>query len=132
MDSVLYLSELRARFEADDVFIDLLYLDSWDVTTEEWSSEAEGADVLPATHALKELEAIRARLRPGGIVLIDDNMPFWATTADEIRARGGVGGGAQEYERTEKVKGKGRMAIDKLKEVGCNLVWYGWQVMFVC
>ena len=129
-DSVSHLGDLRSRFVASDTLIDLLYLDSWDVATSEWTSTAAGADALPATHALKELEAIRSRLRPGGIVLVDDNMPTWATTADQVRGRGG--GGAKEYDRGDNVKGKGRLVAEKLKEVGCELVFWGWQVMFVC
>ena len=107
----------------------MIYLDSWDVKDSEWLSDEVDSDILPATHALRELRAIFGRLRKGGLVLIDDNMAEWAKTADEVREGLSEVGG--EYSRDVGVRGKGRLVVEELKKK-CELVFYGWQVLFVC
>ncbi|GMH97498.1 hypothetical protein TrVE_jg7228 [Triparma verrucosa] len=129
-DSVEHFSDLSSQFEEQGRMIDLIYLDSWDVSTNEWLSDEEDSDILPATHALRELSAIIERLRPGGIVLIDDNMADWAKTADEIRAGLTEVGG--EYGKKTKVRGKGRLVLEELRRRKCDLKFMGWQILFVC
>jgi len=59
-DSVEFLESLDGK-------IDLLYLDSYNIT--DWNHDCE-----PAAHHLKELFAARNCLRPGTLVVIDDNI----------------------------------------------------------
>jgi hypothetical protein len=62
-DSVLYLS---AQLDLDRV--DLFYLDSYDV---KWND-----DHLSAQHHLREFQTIEPHLKPGALVVIDDNSRF--------------------------------------------------------
>jgi SAM-dependent methyltransferase len=62
-DSVLYLS---AQLDLDRV--DLFYLDSYDV---KWND-----DHLSAEHHLREFQTIEPHLKPGALVVIDDNSRF--------------------------------------------------------
>jgi len=59
-DSVEFLASLDGK-------IDLLYLDSYNIT--DWNHDCE-----PAAHHLKELFAARHCLKPGTLVVIDDNI----------------------------------------------------------
>jgi SAM-dependent methyltransferase len=63
MDSVLYLA---TQLDLDQV--DLFYLDSYDV---KWND-----DHLSAEHHLKEFQTIESNLKPGALVVIDDNSRF--------------------------------------------------------
>ena len=63
MDSVLYLAT-----QLDLSQIDLFYLDSYDV---KWHD-----DHLSAEHHLKEFQMIESSLKPGALVVIDDNSRF--------------------------------------------------------
>jgi hypothetical protein len=64
-DSVSYLWKLNAELTAQDRFIDLLYLDSFDF---------EPGNPHPSSaHHMKELTAIISRLRPGSMIAVDDN-----------------------------------------------------------
>jgi len=62
-DSVLYLST-----QPDLYRVDLFYLDSYDV---KWND-----DRLSAEHHLREFQAIESNLKPGALVVIDDNSRF--------------------------------------------------------
>ena len=59
-DSVEFLASLDGK-------VDLLYLDSYNIT--DWNHDCE-----PAAHHLKELFAARHCLKPGTLVVIDDNI----------------------------------------------------------
>lgn len=59
-DSVEFLASLEGK-------VDLLYLDSYNIT--DWNRDCE-----PAAHHLKELFAARHCLKPGTLVVIDDNI----------------------------------------------------------
>ena len=63
MDSVLYLST-----QLDLNTVDLFYLDSYDV---KWHDDHASAD-----HHLKEFQTIEPHLKPGALVVIDDNSRF--------------------------------------------------------
>ena len=84
MDSVLYLA---TQLDLDQV--DLFYLDSWDV---KWDD-----DHLSAHHHLMEFQIIEPHLKPGVLVVIDDNSRFLNTNnrtgkghyiADYLQAKG--------------------------------------------
>lgn len=59
-DSVEFLASLEGE-------VDLLYLDSYNIT--DWNHDCE-----PAAHHLKELFAARHCLKPGTLIVIDDNI----------------------------------------------------------
>ena len=83
-DSVETLRNIAEAMERRGDTVDLIYLDSWDISKENWEG-GQGADGAPAMHALKELKAIISRLSAGGIVLVDDNMIETHSSADDIR-----------------------------------------------
>jgi len=68
MDSVLYLAT-----QLDLNTVDLFYLDSYDV---KWND-----DHLSATHHLQEFQIIEPYLKPGAMVVIDDNSRFLESNA---------------------------------------------------
>jgi len=83
-DSVLYLTA-----QTDLNRVDLFYLDSYDV---KWQDDHASAD-----HHLREFQAIEANLKPGAMVIIDDNSRFLDTNrrtgkghyiADYLQAKG--------------------------------------------
>ena len=63
MDSVLYLA---TQLDLDQV--DLFYLDSYDV---KWNDDHPSAE-----HHLREFQIIESNLKPGALVVIDDNSRF--------------------------------------------------------
>lgn len=63
LDSVQYLRE-----QSDLDQVDLFYLDSYDV---KWNDDHASAD-----HHLQEFHAIESSLKPGALVVIDDNSRF--------------------------------------------------------
>jgi predicted O-methyltransferase YrrM len=63
MDSVLYLA---TQLDLDQ--IDLFYLDSYDV---KWNDDHASAE-----HHLTEFQTIESYLKPGALVVIDDNSRF--------------------------------------------------------
>lgn len=84
MDSVLYLA---TQLDLDRV--DLFYLDSWDV---KWNNDHDSAN-----HHLTEFQIIEPHLKPGALVVIDDNSRFLNTNnrtgkghyiADYLQAKG--------------------------------------------
>jgi len=129
-DSVAHLLSLAERWAAADTFVDVIYLDSWDVTTENWSDMNDND---PSLHAMKELSAIFSRLRrPGGIVLVDDNMIEGVVEADSIREMFKLQN-STNYETDTKIRGKGRMVNDFMnEEEGCRKVFHGWQLAWIC
>jgi len=81
---VLYLTA-----QTDLNRVDLFYLDSYDV---KWQDDHASAD-----HHLREFQAIEANLKPGAMVIIDDNSRFLDTNrrtgkghyiADYLQAKG--------------------------------------------
>ena len=84
MDSVLYLA---TQLDLDRV--DLFYLDSYDV---KWDNDHDSAN-----HHLMEFQIIEPHLKPGALVVIDDNSKFLSTNnrtgkghyiADYLQAKG--------------------------------------------
>ena len=64
-DSVHFLWEATKQLKEDNQFIDVLYLDSFD-----WIPGNESASM---AHHIKELACIISRMKPGGLVAVDDN-----------------------------------------------------------
>jgi SAM-dependent methyltransferase len=87
-DSVLYLST-----QLDLHTVDLFYLDSYDV---KWNDDHASAD-----HHLKEFHAIEPHLKPGAVVVIDDNSRFL-----DSNVRTGKGHYIADY-----LAAKGRMPV---------------------
>jgi len=88
MDSVLYLST-----QLDLHTVDLFYLDSYDV---KWNDDHASAD-----HHLKEFQTIEPHLKPGAVVVIDDNSRFL-----DSNVRTGKGHYIADY-----LASKGRMPV---------------------
>jgi hypothetical protein len=75
-DSVGFLWAANENLAEQDIYVDLLYLDSYDYEeSTPWESPA---------HHLKELTAIISRLRSGSMVAVDDNFG----TAENRRGKG--------------------------------------------
>lgn len=64
-DSVHFLWEATKQLKADEQFVDVLYLDSFD-----WIPGNESASM---AHHIKELACIISRMKPGGLIAVDDN-----------------------------------------------------------
>jgi len=64
-DSVHFLWEANSLLTADNLYVDLLYLDSYDYE--------ESTPYLSPAHHIKELACIMSRLRPGSMIAVDDN-----------------------------------------------------------
>lgn len=64
-DSVHFLWEASQLLSKDNVYVDLLYLDSYDYE--------EKTPYLSPAHHLKELTSIIGRLKPGSMIAVDDN-----------------------------------------------------------
>lgn len=64
-DSVHFLWEATKQLKEDNQFVDVLYLDSFD-----WIPGNESASM---AHHIKELACIISRMKPGGLVAVDDN-----------------------------------------------------------
>ena len=96
MDSVLYLST-----QLDLNTVDLFYLDSYDV---KWHDDHASAD-----HHLKEFQTIEPHLKPGALVVIDDNSRF-----------------LESNQRT----GKGHYIADYLAKKGHEPVYDHYQIIY--
>ncbi len=65
-DSVPWLAAQEAALLAEGRRIDLLYLDSFDLDVADWQPSA--------LHHIYELLSIKAALRPGALLAVDDNL----------------------------------------------------------
>lgn len=136
-DSVETLKNLAAMMEETGETVDVIYLDSWDVTTENWEG-GNGGDDAPALHAFRELEAILPMLSAGGIVLVDDNMIENLSSAEEIRElfyefEREQPGRPWVYDESVGVRGKGRLVKEYMDgRLDCKRFYYGWQMAWVC
>jgi SAM-dependent methyltransferase len=95
-DSVQYLST-----QPDLNQVDLFYLDSYDV---KWND-----DHLSAEHHLREFQAIEPNLKPGALVVIDDNSRF-----------------LESNQRT----GKGHYIADYLEAKGIQPLYDAYQIIY--
>ncbi len=93
-DSVEFLENFK-RAE----YIDILYLDSYDLN---WDNPEPSAE-----HHLKEIKAVFHKLKPGAIIIVDDN-----------------------FEHNGKLIGKGYLVEKFLKEKGIPLIYDGYQKVF--
>ena len=96
LDSVQYLST-----QPDLNRVDLFYLDSYDV---KWND-----DHLSAEHHLREFQAIESYLKPGALVVIDDNSRF-----------------LNSNQRT----GKGHYIADYLESKGIQPLYDAYQIIY--
>jgi SAM-dependent methyltransferase len=96
MDSVLYLA---TQLDLDQV--DLFYLDSYDV---KWNDDHASAE-----HHLQEFQTIEPSLKPGALVVIDDNSRF---------------------QDSGKRTGKGHYIADYLSAKGIEPVYDAYQIIY--
>ena len=94
-DSVEALGEMEGR-------ADLLYLDSYNI--EDWNN-----DWAPAAHHLKELFAAKNIIRPGTLIVVDDN---FVTTAGNLI-------------------GKGRLINETMESLGIEPYIFGYQIGWI-
>ena len=94
-DSVEALGEMEGR-------VDLLYLDSYNI--EDWNN-----DWAPAAHHLKELFAAKNIIRPGTLIVVDDN---FQTTAGNLI-------------------GKGRLINETMESLGIEPYIFGYQIGWI-
>ena len=86
----------------------------------------------------RSLQALFGSLkRPGGVVLVDDNMIEGVSDVDVLRKImwDRAAGEGLEYERgVDRVRGKGRKVVEWMEEErrGCDMFYYGWQVAWLC
>ena len=94
-DSVESLGEMEGR-------ADLLYLDSYNI--EDWNN-----DWAPAAHHLKELFAAKNIIRPGTLIVVDDNIQTM----------------------TGNLIGKGRLINEVMESLGIELYIFGYQIGWI-
>jgi len=114
-DSVAFLNKLSMKLESQSRFIDLLYLDSFDVDYNYWFPSA--------AHHLKELLAAKRSVTPSTLVVIDD-CPINANLIvinDKIQLD-------KFYKPI--VGGKGRLVAEYAEQVGATMYFshyqHGW------
>lgn len=83
-DSIKFLWSLSKTLEDKQQYVDLLYLDSYDLDPNNYHPSA--------MHHLKELLAIISRLKPGTMIAVDDNL-------GTVQARQGKGAYVEEFMR---------------------------------
>jgi hypothetical protein len=98
-DSVSFLWTASQQLAVDNQFVDLLYLDSYDYT--------EGNEAACMAHHIKEFAAIGSRLRPGSMIVVDDN-----------------------YGTPDKRTGKGVYLIEFMSSIGIPLLHDGVQCVW--
>ena len=112
-----------------------MYSVAWDVSTDNWEGGVDG-DHDPAIHALREFTAIFNRLRiPGGIVMVDDNMLSDVKNADLLRQAFSSQFGYSQpwsYDPNSAIRGKGRYVLDFMRTTNCEMLHYGWQIVWQC
>ena len=115
-DSLIYLENFQ--LESTDSKIDLVYLDSWDV---DWSNPNESA-----IHGYNEYLRIKARLKSGSVLVIDDTPRTMNWIPPEFVDI------AQEYLKVNSVlPGKGALILKELQ--GSPLVkkiWHEYNLVF--
>ena len=94
-DSVEALGEMEGR-------VDLLYLDSYNI--EDWNN-----DWAPAAHHLKELFAAKNIIRPGTLIVVDDNIQTMAGN----------------------LIGKGRLINETMESLGIEPYIFGYQIGWI-
>jgi len=110
-DSVQFLKRLSDSAPADLAYVDLLYLDSYDVSFE---------DATPsAIHHLKELAAAVPLLQSGTLVVVDDS---------PMSCHGIVGPG-REFKPVSQLRvgGKGRLVAEYAQSVGAEKIFHEYQ-----
>jgi len=109
-DSVPYLRSLAEAPPADLPFLDLLYLDSYDVDLDNPTPSA--------VHHLKELVAISPLLRADTLVVVDD-APSELSGFDN--------NGVFEMIRKPRVGGKGKFVAEYAEQIGAKNVFTSYQ-----
>jgi hypothetical protein len=114
-ESVAYLKSLTDHPPPGLEFVDLLYLDSYDVDLE---------DPLPsAIHHLKELAAISPMISSKTLVVIDDS-PFSLVGVPD-------GNGSIKLIRPPKIGGKGQLIAEYAIQIEAEVVFTGYQCGWV-
>lgn len=110
-DSVPYLKTLADHPPPELKFIDLLYLDSFDVNID---------DPLPsAIHHLKELTAIAPLLRSETLVAVDDSPPSFIGLVGEDKSI--------KMLRPPRIGGKGKLIAEYATQIGARTQFTGYQ-----
>lgn len=110
-DSVNFLKSLADTPPADLPFLDLLYLDSYDVNFD---------DVFPsAFHHMKELVAVSPLIRPETLVVVDDSP---STLTGIVSAEGHV-----HLVAPPTVGGKGKFVAEYARHIGAEKIFEGYQ-----
>jgi len=98
-DSVHFLWEANKQLTENNQYIDLLYMDSYD-----W---IPGREPECMAHHIKELACIVTRIKPGGLVAVDDN-----------------------YKRDGVQVGKGVYVIEFMESIGAEMIHDGVQCVW--
>ena len=98
-DSVAFLWQANRNLIAEDQYVDLLYLDSFD-----W---IKGREHESMAHHIKELACIVNRIRPGGLVAVDDN-----------------------YKENGQRVGKGVYVVEFMDSIGAEMLYDGVQCVW--
>lgn len=114
MDSVEYLKNFFKI--SGEKFMDLVYLDSWDV---DWSNPTASAE-----HGKRELIAIRPYLRSGTIVVVDDTPATmnWIPSSDQSVA-------AKFKLEYGVLPGKGAFHDNALKGIDFTIIHHGYNLV---
>jgi predicted O-methyltransferase YrrM len=108
-DSVKYLYELNKELREQNRYIDLLYLDSYDLDMQ---------DPAPSCfHHMKELLAIRPSLKEGSMIVVDDNALVNTVLPGETEPK-------------KVVIGKGIYIYKFFEDVGVELIHKGYQMIW--
>ena len=110
-DSVAFLSRLSNDPPADLAFVDLIYLDSYDL---DWHNVTPSA-----THHLKELVAIAPLISAETLVAVDDSPQSFFGVVNETRFSSvGIPGA---------IGGKGKYVAEYATQVGAELLFQSYQ-----
>jgi len=110
-ESVAYLKSLAARPPSALEFLDLLYLDSWDLNFD---------NPLPsAIHHLKELLAIAPLVLTDTLVVVDDSPSSFFAVSD--------GSNSLALVRPPRIDGKGRLIAEYAAEIGAECLFAEYQ-----
>lgn len=112
-DSVLFLSKLADKLANNNTFIDLLYLDSYDVDFTYWYPSA--------AHHMKELLAISRAVGPETLVIVDDS-PVQANLVGNAN-----GQFVPDRFNRPRIGGKGRLIAEYAEAVGAEVYFSHYQ-----
>jgi hypothetical protein len=115
-DSVQFLAQLVTKYATENVSIDLLYLDSYDVDWNYWYPSA--------IHHLKELTAALRALNSQTLVVVDD----CPATSDFIYNKKN---NIIDFRTTPRVGGKGRLIAELAQAIGAKCLFAEYQAGWI-